>query len=224
MTDGLRRVGVLALAGLGGYLAGSVSFSGLIARWRAPGQDLSVTEYPVEGTGRTVTVRAMSPMAIGEHLGGRWAALAVALEALKAAIPTAIARAAAPGSSAAVVAAASAVLGHAYPVGRGPDQAGGGESPMLGGFLVLDPVGFLVTTGASGVVIGATRDRRLIMAWPLTLVAWAALRRDRALLVYALGANTVLWTRLARSLDGEVAPAFTGRSRRGGGTSTHRPQ
>jgi glycerol-3-phosphate acyltransferase PlsY len=209
----MKRWAVLGVAAGAGYLAGSVSFSRLIGAWRAPGEDLTATEFQWEEKNRTVTLRGITPMVITEHLGARWGVLAVALEAAKAAVPTAIARAAAPGTHAAEAAAWAAVAGHAFPLGRGSEEAGFGESPMLGGFLVLDPLGFAVTTGLSSAVIGATGNRRLIMAWPATIVAWAALRRDRGLLLYAVGANVVMWSRLVRALGMDVAPAFMVRSR-----------
>jgi glycerol-3-phosphate acyltransferase PlsY len=204
----MRTWAALGAAGAAGYLAGSVSFSRLIAQWRAPGEDLTATEFHWEEKNRTVTLRGITPMVIREHLGGRWAVLAVVLESAKAAAPTAIARAAAPGSGAPEAAALAAVVGHAYPLGRGSDEAGFGESPMLGGFLVLDPLGFVVTTAAGSAIIGVTGNQRLIMAWPLSMIAWAAFRRDRALLLYAVGANAVLWSRLVRSLGMDVAPSF----------------
>jgi hypothetical protein len=67
---------------------------------------------------------------------------------------------------------------------------------MLGGLLVLDPLGFLVTNAALAAVMGLTRDGRMIMAYPLTIPVWAAARHDRALLAYSLAVNAVMWSRV----------------------------
>jgi glycerol-3-phosphate acyltransferase PlsY len=192
----MRRWAVLGVAAGAGYLAGSVSFSRLLGRWRAPGKDLSRTEVLVPQTGQTVTLGGTTPTSVAQHLGGRWAAVAVALEAAKAALPTLAARRLAPATPAAEVAAAAAVLGHAYPVWQRGREGGYGESPMLGGLLVLDPLGFLVTNAALAAAMGLTRDARLVMAYPLTIPVWAAARHDRVLLGYALVVNAVMWSRV----------------------------
>jgi glycerol-3-phosphate acyltransferase PlsY len=205
----MRRWAVLGVAAGAGYLAGSVSFSRLLGRWRAPGTDLTRTEVLVPQTGETVTLGGTTPTSVAQHLGGRWAVVAVVLEAAKAAAPALAARRLWPGTAAAEVAAAAAVLGHAYPLWQKGRDGGYGESPMLGGMLVLDPLGFLVTNGALAAVMGLTRDGRLVMAYPLTLPVWAAARRDRDLLGFSLAVNAVMWSRVVpewrSSLSGVVS-------------------
>lgn len=205
-----RRVVAVLLAGASGYLLGSVSLSRLLGRWRDSGTDMSTTEVYVKEVDATVTFHGTTPTSIKEHLGGGWAGLAVALEASKALIPAVLGRRLAPDTSAAEVAAVAAVVGHVYPLGRPSREGGYGESPILGGLLVLDPLGFVVTNAVAGSVIGATRDRRFIMAWPLTLPFWAAVRRDRALLAYTLAVNAVMWSRLVPELRSSLAPVLTG--------------
>lgn len=207
-----RGVATVVLAGTGGYLLGSVSFSRLIGRWRAPGTDMSTSELYVAEVDATVTFHGTTPTSVREHLGGGWAGLSVALEAAKALIPTALARRLAPGTPAAEVAAVAAVVGHAHPLGRSRDEGGYGESPMLGGLLVLDPLGFVVTNALTVALIAVTRDRRIVMAWPLSLPVWAAVRRDRRLLVYTVAVNAVMWSRLVPELRSSLGPILTGRS------------
>ena len=80
------------LVGVGvGYVAGSVSFSRLLGQWRAPGVDFSHAEIYVDQTGETIVLGGTTPTSVGVHLGGRWAGVAVGLEAAKAAVPTALA-------------------------------------------------------------------------------------------------------------------------------------
>lgn len=193
-----------ALLGIGaGYLAGTVSFSAILVRWQAPGTDASRAQILVEQTGETITLGGTTPTSVRSHLGGRWAALAIALEAGKAALPTWLARRWSGSEAVAAATAAGAVLGHAYPLGA---RAGGyGESPMIGGLAVLDPLGLVVTNLAILGAIGVTRDSRLVLLWPATIPVWAALRRRPELLGYALGVNVVLWSRLVPELRTSMA-------------------
>jgi glycerol-3-phosphate acyltransferase PlsY len=201
----MRRWAVLGAAAGVGYLAGSVSFSRLIGAWRAPGVDLSRSEMVVPDTGQTITLVGTTPTSVAQHVGGGWAGLAVALEAAKAAVPAYAAGRLAPGSGAAQAAAAGAVLGHVVPLWQGGRNGGYGASPMLGGMLVLDPLGLLVTNGVVMAAMGATRDRRLVMGWPLTLPVWALARRDSRLVAYALVANAIMWSRLVPELRSSLA-------------------
>jgi glycerol-3-phosphate acyltransferase PlsY len=183
-----------------GYVAGSVSFSSLIGRWRAPGVDFSEAEVYVEQTGRSITLGGTTPTSVGAHLGGQWAGLAIALEAAKAAVPTWAARRLSSGTGVGEAVAAGAVLGHAYPLWQLGRRGGYGASPIIGGMLVLDPLGLLATNAALMAVIGITGERRLVLAWPLSLSVWAAARRRPELLWYTAAVNAILWSRLVPEL------------------------
>lgn len=126
--------------------------------------------------------------------------LNVALEAAKAALPTLAARVLLPDSPAAPAAAAGAVVGHVLPLWNGLRMGGYGMSPMLGGMLVLDPVGLVVTTGSISALIKVLDDPRIMMVWPVTVPAWGAVRGRRDLIGYGLVANGVYWARLVPEL------------------------
>ena len=184
-----------------GYLAGAVSFSRIIGERAAPGEDISVTHVDVVETGTTVEFHGITPTSVREHAGNRAMAASIALEATKALVPTLAARWILPGTPAAPAAAAGAVLGHVVPVWSG-GKGGYGISPMLGGFLVLDPLGFLVTNAGVSALIGLTRDRRLAMLWPVTVPVWGALRRRGDVVVFGLAVNAIYWARLVPELRG----------------------
>ncbi|WP_372593616.1 glycerol-3-phosphate acyltransferase [Actinotalea sp.] len=190
-----------AFGAAAGYLAGAVSFSRMIGARAAPGEDISVTHVDVVETGTTVEFHGITPTSVREHAGNRAMALSIVLEAGKALAPTLAARLALPGTPAAPAAAAGAVLGHVVPVWSG-GKGGYGMSPMLGGFLVLDPLGFLVTTAGLSALIGLTRDRRIAMLWPLTVPLWGALRHRRDVVGFGLVANALYWGRLVPELRG----------------------
>ena len=192
----MRTASVVALSALSGYLIGSLNFSRVVGERAAPGEDLNITAIDVPESGTTIEFHGTTPTSIKEHAGAKAAMLSVALEATKAAVPTLVARVAAPGTPAAPAAATGAVIGHILPLWTGFRRGGYGMSPMLGGMLVLDPVGLVVTTtGVSG-VIQATHDRRLMMLWPVAVPAWEAARGRRDLLAYSLETNAAYWARL----------------------------
>jgi glycerol-3-phosphate acyltransferase PlsY len=209
MTRTLTGWKAAAAGGLVGYLAGAVSFSRAVGARVVPGQDISVTHIDVAETGTTVEFHGITPTSVREHAGTRAMAVSIVLEAAKALVPTLAARLALPGTAAAPAAATGAVLGHVVPVFSG-GRGGYGMSPMLGGLLVLDPLGFLVTNAGLSAVIGLTRDRRLVMVWPVTVLLWGALRGRRDVLVFGLAANVIYWARLVpelrRGLRAVLAP------------------
>lgn len=182
-----------------GYVAGSVSFSRLVGARAAPGQDLNVTLIDVAETGTTVEFHGITPTSVKEHAGNRAMMLSIAMEAAKAAVPTLAARVLMPGTPAAPAAAAGAVIGHIFPMWSGW-RGGYGMSPMIGGFLVLDPAGFVVTTAGLSSVILVSHDRRLMMLWPVTVPLWGAARGRRDILAFGVVANVAYWARLVPEL------------------------
>ena len=182
-----------------GYLVGSVSFSRLVGERAAPGQDLNVTLIDVAETGTTVEFHGITPTSVKEHAGNRAMMLSIAMEAAKAAIPTLAARVLLPGTPAAPAAATSAVIGHIFPMWSGW-RGGYGMSPMIGGFLVLDPAGLVITTAGLSSVILVSHDRRLMMLWPVTVPLWGAARGRGDILAFGVVANVAYWARLVPEL------------------------
>jgi hypothetical protein len=82
---------------------------------------------------------------------------------------------------------------------------------MLGGLLVLDPAGVVVTTAAVSGIIGVTRDRRLMMLWPLSVPLWAVLRGRRDVLAFGVLTNVVYWARVLPELRRGLRPLFRAR-------------
>lgn len=194
------RTAVLVGA-LAGYLIGSISFSRVVGQRSAPGEDLNVTVFEVpEVGGATIEFHGTTPTSIKAHAGNKAAIISVALEAAKAAVPTLAARLLLPGTPAAPAAATGAVVGHIVPLWSGLHAGGYGMSPMLGGLLVLDPVGLVVTTGSLSAAILALQDHRLMMAWPVMVPAWEAARGRHDLVIFGLVSNAAYWARLVPEL------------------------
>jgi glycerol-3-phosphate acyltransferase PlsY len=189
----MRRTVAIASGATLGYLAGSISFSRIVAARVAPGEDVSTTEVVMDAEGDTFVVDRVTPAGVGAHLGNRWGGVATLLEIAKAAAPVLLVRRLAPGvPRAATATAAAAVVGHVFPVFHG-FRGGFGQSPIIGGTLVLDPRGLAVSTVAGSVAGLASADALvLIDGWPLALIPWTACRR-RDLLPYAVVVNAVYW-------------------------------
>lgn len=212
VDGGLASVAAITVGAVTGYLAGSVSFSQVVGQRAAPGQDLSVTSIEVRETGTTVEFHGITPTSVKEHAGGRAMMASIGLEAAKAAAPTLAMRLLLPGTGASAAAASSAVVGHVFPVWNG-FRGGYGMSPMIGGLAVLDPTGLLVTTGLVSAGIGALRDRRLMMLWPVTVPLWGVFRNRRDLVAFGLAANVVYWVRLVPELRRSLRSVLTVRRR-----------
>jgi len=188
-----RRV-VATLAGTAlGYLAGSISFSRLVAARVNPDEDVSTTEIVMDAEGDTFVVDRVTPAGVGAHLGNRWGGVATLLEITKAAVPVfAVTRAFPDVPQAAAATATATVVGHVFPVFHG-FRGGFGQSPIIGGTLVLDPGGLAASTVAGSLAGVATADALVMIdGWPLALIPWTACRR-RDLLPYALAVNAVYW-------------------------------
>jgi hypothetical protein len=202
-------------AGLG-YLCGSVSFSRIIGERAAPGEDLGVTRIEVPELDSTLEFRGFTPTSVKEHAGTRAMVASMALEIAKATVPTLVARRALPGTSAAPAAALGALVGHILPLWNG-FRGGYGMTPMIGGLLVLDPVGLAVTTGTVSGVIGLTHRSQLMLVWPVTVPLWGAARGRRDLVAYGIAANVAYWGRLVPELRRGLGGLLTTRSPSGSG-------
>lgn len=193
MTMIVRRRAAVVTGATLGYLAGSVSFSRLVAARVAPEVDVSTTEVVMDADGDTFVVDRVTPAGVGAHLGNRWGGVATLLEITKAAVPVFLVKRAFPDDPrAATAAATAAVVGHVFPVFHG-FRGGFGQSPIIGGTIVLDPKGLGVSTLAGSIAGAATADALVMIdGWPLFLIPWTACRR-RDLLPYALAVNAVYW-------------------------------
>ncbi|MFM7718842.1 MAG: glycerol-3-phosphate acyltransferase [Actinomycetota bacterium] len=135
----------------------------------------------------------VSATAVAAHLGGRWAILVSVLDVAKAALPAFAFARIAPGTDAALVAAAAAVVGHVWPVWH--RFAGGfGVTTILGGLLAVEPLAIPVTIVVGGIIGVALADRLVgFDGWTLLLPVWFVVRDDPAGAVYAAVVVAVYW-------------------------------
>lgn len=132
---------------LAGYLAGSFPTGPLLAGRR--GVDLRAL-----GSGNIGATNA------ARALGWRVGALVLAGDALKGALPVALALTLAPASLAPEAAAVGAVLGHLFPFTLG-FRGGKGVATAFGGFLPLAPLAALAALAIWGLLLLLTRKSSL---------------------------------------------------------------
>ena len=197
---------LVLLAALGGYLLGTVSFSRVAAALGLGGADISVTEYDVPGSDEKWVYRGVSATSVMERAGWRWGVAVIALDALKAFVPTLALRLALPDSHSYLVAAAAVMVGHVWPVWW-RFVGGRGQSPLLGALLAID-VPAIPVTAIGGVIVGLVVFTSAYMArnmGPALLVPWFAAMAGVAEVWFAVAVNVIYWTASRGDLREEMA-------------------
>jgi glycerol-3-phosphate acyltransferase PlsY len=178
-----------------GYLLGAISFTRVVARWAAPGEDLETTTLEFD-SGRTFEMRSVSATSLTMRKGARAGCLASFLDILKGLLPTAFFWYFFPGEYYFLIASASAVAGHNFPVYYG-FKGGRGMSPMYGGLLVIDWISIPITA-IGGSIIGLFLLRDVFLAFTVGvvfLIPWFWYRfNDPAYIIYAVVVNILFWT------------------------------
>jgi acyl phosphate:glycerol-3-phosphate acyltransferase len=184
------RAAVLVAA----YLFGSIPFSYLIARRRG----VDVRRVGSGNVGATNVLRSV----------GRGAGLAAfALDFLKGTVATLVARSVEPGGALPALAAATAVLGHMYPVWL-RFRGGKGVATGAGAFLPIAPLPTVAALVAFGLTLAATRYVSLgSLVGCATLAALAFALDGPSVVAFAATATAllVLWkhrANLARIVQG----------------------
>ena len=176
-----------------GYLAGSLSFTRIVARVLRPGQPLEQAEVPVEGTDLTYKVTAMGATAASMQLGSRAGCAIGLLDMVKAALPVLAFRLLYPDDPYLLAAAIGAMAGHNWPLFHG-FKGGRGISSYYGGLFVIDWIGALVTAVA-GMLMGFLIVKDFFVAymaglWLLLPWIWFTTHRWEYLL-YAVIVNAM---------------------------------
>lgn len=162
-----------------GYLVGSISFARLVAKRFAPQQDISkIVVEGIDGEGRFES-DAVSATSVRLHLGPGYGCLVGILDIVKATIPALVFKLWMPDAPYYLLAAGLAVVGHNWPIYH-RFRGGKGSSPILGGMLVVDMLGVVVTN-----ILGLAADllikNPLLSSgiWLVLMVPWIWLRTHR---------------------------------------------
>jgi glycerol-3-phosphate acyltransferase PlsY len=177
-----------------GYLAGSFSSARAVTRIFAPGHVLEGIKIKVPGGRAVFRSSVISGTTVRLHLGARYGCLTSSLDILKAALPAIAFRVWRPDAPYYLIAAALATIGHNWPVYH-RFKGGRGMSPILGGMLVVDWPGVVVTQ-LIGAATGLVIKNLLIMIGTGTalMIPWVWFRtRSWPELVYVAAMNVVFW-------------------------------
>lgn len=155
-----------------GYFVGSISFARLVARRVAPQQDISkVVVEGMDGEGRFES-DSVSAASVRLNLGNRYGCLVGILDILKATIAALAFKLWMPEAPYYLLAAGMAVVGHNWPIYY-RFQGGRGISPCMGGMLVVDWLGVVITN-----ILGLASDlviRNTLLSsgiWLALMVPW----------------------------------------------------
>jgi glycerol-3-phosphate acyltransferase PlsY len=188
------EVGIGLLAAITGYLLGSISFARIISALAEPGRRIERLEIPLADSDLTFESDAVSATSVWQQLGARFGCLTSILDMLKAAIPTLAFRLIYPDASHYLFAAGMAVVGHIWPLYY-RFKGGRGMSPILGGMLVIDWLGVLISHVAASLVSIPKKNIPIAIGGGLALmIPWLAFRtREIGPVLYAIVMNGLFW-------------------------------
>jgi len=186
---------VAVLAAALGYFVGAISFARIVVRIKTGGDVEAARLTTPDGRGHMV-VTTVSASAVRLQLGPRYGILVGVLDILKAFLPTLALRLAFPGQPYYLICAAAAPFGHNWPVYY-RFRGGNGQAVILGGMLVIDWVGALVTNGIATVagltvlndgLIGDIGGIPLLLPW-----MWWRYSLASPEMAYAATVNVAWW-------------------------------
>jgi glycerol-3-phosphate acyltransferase PlsY len=182
------------LAAVTGYLCGSISFARLVSKIAAPQEDITKTEIDVEGSEEKVVMSAVSATTVSMHIGPRFGFATVVMDMLKIVVPTLLFKHLVPGAPYFLIAAATGLLGHIWPLYHG-FQGGRGLSAVYGGMFAIDWIGVFATS-LGGMVFGLFVLRDFLVAYMAGMwfiIPWLWFRtHDVGHLAYAIAVNIIL--------------------------------
>jgi glycerol-3-phosphate acyltransferase PlsY len=182
------------LAAVSGYLIGSISFARLVTKLFAPEQDISKIEIEVPDSSERYESDAISATSVRLHLGPKYGCLTSILDILKATVPAMAFKLWQPEAPYYLLAAGMAAVGHNWPI-YFRFKGGRGMSPIMGGMLVVDWLGVVVTNLIgllSDLIIKATLVSSGI--WLVLMIPWIWFRSgDWAELAYAVIMCILFW-------------------------------
>jgi glycerol-3-phosphate acyltransferase PlsY len=181
---------IALLAAAAGYLLGAISWARIIIKLVKPDTVLSGIELPGTEPDETFQMDAVSATALSIKLGGKWGGFTGILDILKVLVPTLVFRLVFPDTPYYLITAAMGMVGHNWPIYY-RFKGGRGISAMYGGFLVVAPLGSIITSFA-GMFIGLALQQILLsfMLGPWLMIPWVWWRtRDLTHVGYIVLAN-----------------------------------
>ena len=168
---------IIILCVISGYLWGSISIARIVTHIASPDKNLDQIELPDANTGGTFNLKTVGATTVSVVLGPKIGGVIGILDIFKGLVPTLIVRLIFPNQAYFVILGTAIVVGHIFPLYFG-FRGGGGLSPALGTFLVLDPFGILITI-ILAFVLGIFFLKNIafaVMGGPILFVIWVSFR------------------------------------------------
>ena len=191
------EIWIWALAAGIGYLAGSFSAARAVMYFFAPEKKIEGIQMEFPSMEATFQSDVISATSVRHHLGNKYGCLTSILDILKAALPALLFRFWKPDTSYYLVAAGMVTVGHIFPLYH-RFKGGRGMSPILGGMLVVDWLGVIVTQLVGAVSGLATKNLGVMVGAGFALmIPWSWWRhRSWPEVVYLLVMNALFWIAL----------------------------
>jgi glycerol-3-phosphate acyltransferase PlsY len=189
------------LAGLGGYLAGSISFARIITNLFSKSGEHKAIERKIPDTDITLESDAVAATSVSLHLGKKFGCLTAILDMIKVALVVWPFLHFFPQHNAFLFAAMFGMLGHVYPLYH-RFKGGRGQAPLLGGLFVINWFGVFVGNAAA-VVLGYLTGSVLVMrwGWMVLMIGWFALYfKDPWYVAYIALANVLFFFAMRKEL------------------------
>jgi len=198
-----------------GYLFGSISISRLVTRIYAPTTDLTKVRMNDQGTGEDYHLTNVGATTASVLLGPKIGGLIGVLDIIKGMIPVLAFRLVYPDQPYFLLAGITVVAGHIWTLYH-RFRGGGGLSPALGVFLVVDPLGTLAANLAA-MFLGFVVLREFLVAMTAgtwLMIPWLWIRTGRwEMALFALVINLMLVLAILPDVSRYV------RARKSGGVS-----
>jgi glycerol-3-phosphate acyltransferase PlsY len=189
------------VAGLIGYLAGSLSFARILTRIITKSSHVEKLREAIPGTDQTFESDSVSATVVTQNLGKRFGCLTALLDMFKVALPAFLVRYYFPDESYFLVTGLLGMLGHDYPVYH-RFQGGRGESPMIGAMVVINWFGILIANAAS-MILGYLTGSILVLryGWYVLMIFWYWIYfNDIFHIGFMILANFIFWNSMRKDL------------------------
>lgn len=165
---------MMVLAGVIGYLIGSVSFARIVFAKLRPGQAPDLIRTPTMDGQAEMVSHAVGATNVMMAFGPRWGMFVTFLDALKAFAPTLAFRILYPEEPYFLIVAAAVLIGHLWPVWY-RFSGGGGNSSIMGMLLAISPLG-LIISHVGGMLIGRIAPHLAFLGGVALTIPWFVFR------------------------------------------------
>ena len=165
---------LLLMSSIVGYLIGSISFARIVSRLFNKTTKVKKIKRKIPDTDITLVSDTVAATSVNLEMGTKYGVLTLVLDMLKVAIPVWIFLFLFPNEKAFLFVAMFGMVGHVYPIYY-RFKGGRGQSPLIGGLLVINWFGLLIANGAA-IVFGYLTGQVLVMrwGWMVFMIGWFA--------------------------------------------------